>query len=214
MPYPSQVLGCKKVSMHLQSSNLFFIYLAFVQPSLKAGMTQENKMHNWKTGIHWANSLETLTEVGCRPRVYHYLRKGSWFWQQLFDSKEVDDDILLLNSKNIQSQQVKLANFCEKEGYRNIPFPAFSVAISAGREKSWFRVHGQLQSLTGIHEHKHEHSHRVLSQAKLCLQPQAWNLVKMGNCNARSNSAVILSTTLNPWQIFNGIKSVFCSRFT
>lgn len=58
--------------------------------------------------------MEILTEVGCRSRVSHYPSKGRWFWQQLLDSEEVDDDILLLNRKNIQNQQVKLAYFCSK----------------------------------------------------------------------------------------------------
>lgn len=53
--------------------------------------------------------LEILAEVGCRTRVCHCLSKGSWFWQQLLDSEEADDDILLLNRKTIQNQQVKLA---------------------------------------------------------------------------------------------------------
>lgn len=61
----------------------FFIYLTFVQPSIKAGMTRENKMYKGNAGIPWAESLEIVTAVGCRSRGCHCPGRGGWFWQQL-----------------------------------------------------------------------------------------------------------------------------------
>lgn len=45
MPHSFQVLGCNRSFPTFAELNPFFIYLTFIQPSIKAGMIQENKMY-------------------------------------------------------------------------------------------------------------------------------------------------------------------------
>lgn len=137
MPHSFRVLGCNKISPHLQSSNSFLFILFSFSQTEKLGWYKKIKCTSKVEDRHSLNyHLEILAEVCCRTRVCHCLSKGNWFSQQLLDSEEADEDILLLNRKNIQ---VKLAYSVKRKVMeisllQHFQWPSLQAGKKAGSE--------------------------------------------------------------------------------
>lgn len=111
MPYPSQALGCNKSFPTFSELKGFFIYFTFVQPSIKAGMTQENKVY--KQGRQAFPELTVgrfWLEWAAGPGHVTGSAKEVGFGSSCLTPRRLMMKFCSWN--NTQNRQVKLAYFC------------------------------------------------------------------------------------------------------